>query len=46
MWPLQTYQILIASKPILKKLRKEAQLLINFPMPPSEKPLREPAGKP
>ncbi len=40
------HQVLIASEPILNESSKGSQLLIEHPMPPPEKPFREPTSEP
>lgn len=46
MWALKTYQVLIASKSIINKSKPGIELLIEYSMLASAKPLWQLAGKP
>ena len=39
-WAPRTHQVLIASKPIVNKSKKGTNLLVEYPLPPSDKLLR------
>ena len=45
-WAPRTHQVLIASKSIVNKSKKSADLLVKHPLPPSDKPLQLQIGKP
>ena len=45
-WAPKTFQMLIASKPIINESKRGFQLLIENPMPPPPKSFRQPASKP
>ncbi|MCJ1347848.1 hypothetical protein MMC31_006078 [Peltigera leucophlebia] len=45
-WAPRTYQVLIASEPVVNKSKRGANLLMEHPLPPPEKPLRPQTGEP
>ena len=45
-WAPRTHQVLIASKRIVNKSKRGADLLVEYPLPPSDKPLRLQTGEP
>lgn len=40
MWASRTYQVFIVSKPIVNEGKRSANLLVEYPLPLLEKPLR------
>ena len=46
MWTPKTHQVLIGSKPVINESKRGAELLIENPMPPSPRLLRQLAGEP
>lgn len=44
-WVSRIHQVLIASEPIVNKSKRGTDLLIEHPLPSSEKPLRPQTGK-
>ena len=45
-WALKTYQVLIASEPIVNESKQRAKLLVENPIPTLAKPFCQSAGKP
>lgn len=45
-WAPRTHQVLIASKPVVNKGKRGADLLVEHPLPHPEKPLRPQTGEP